>query len=144
MGSASLAGRLVLIIEDEPLIALNIAHELEMAGATAICAHCIASAAPLVEHENLSAAIVDFRLRDGDASALCARLRSHCIPFVLHTGYEGECDTHGSVAVIPKPARSGAFVDALAAVLDQNSRQRCSSDRRSEAAGDEETLRRSN
>jgi hypothetical protein len=59
----------------------------------------------------------------------------------LHTGYEGECGTHGSVAVIPKPAQLGAFVDALATVLDQNSRQRCRSDRRSGAAGDEETLK---
>ena len=119
MASASLAGRLILIIEDQPLIALDIAGELERAGATAIRTHSVASAAPLVEHEKLSAAIVDFRLRDGDASALCARLRSRCVPFVLHTGYEGECDTHGSVAVIRKPAHQGALVDALAAVFGQ-------------------------
>jgi len=119
MGSASLAGRLILIIEDEPLIALDVAQALEMAGATAIMAHSIASATPLVEHEKLAAAIIDFRLRDGNAGALCFRLKSRRIPFILHSGYQHEGEACKPAAVIPKPAPIGALVDALAALFEQ-------------------------
>jgi len=120
MGCASLAGRSILVIEDEPLIALSIKQELDSAGATVITAPSLAVATPLVNHDNLSAAIVDFGLTDGDASPLCATFRARGIPFIVHSGYE--CEEYAPTVVIPKPALPGALVDALAAVFDPTQR----------------------
>jgi hypothetical protein len=49
MGSASFAGRSILIIEDEPLIVLDIRQELEKASAAVTSEQSIAAATPLIE-----------------------------------------------------------------------------------------------
>ena len=77
MQGTSLAGRSILIVEDEPL------------GAIVLAARSLAEASGLVEHDDLSAAVVDFGLGDHDAGALCVRLYQRCIPFILHPSRTG-------------------------------------------------------
>ena len=74
MPSTSLAGRSILIVEDEPLIALEIVTAFQNAGAVALTARSLTDAIHLIEHDGLSAAVLDFGLADGDADAVCARL----------------------------------------------------------------------
>ena len=115
--STSLSGRTVLIVEDEPLIALDIATVFERAGATALTARTLANARCLVERDGLAAAVLDFGLGDGDAEALCARLNQRGIPFVLHSGYEHAGEACRSGIVIPKPANPDRLVDAVGHLL---------------------------
>jgi DNA-binding response OmpR family regulator len=79
MKSASLTGRSILLIEDEPLIAFDIRQALESEGAQVQIAHSLASASHLIQHNSFSAAIVDFVLSDGDAADI-ARARPRAAP----------------------------------------------------------------
>jgi DNA-binding response OmpR family regulator len=74
MQSTSLAGRSILLVEDEPLIALDIEQNFAKAGATVFSARTLGEAHHLVEQNSLSAAVLDFRLNDGDGHAPCAHL----------------------------------------------------------------------
>jgi DNA-binding response OmpR family regulator len=74
MQSTSVAGRSILILEDEPLIALDIGDAFARAGAVVVPAKSLGTAHDLVEVNSLSAAVVDFRLGDGETDALCAKL----------------------------------------------------------------------
>jgi hypothetical protein len=61
----SLAGRTVLIVEDEPLIALDIVTSFRAAGASAVAARSLAEAHRHIEQKDLSAAV-----RSTSASAM--------------------------------------------------------------------------
>ena len=115
----SLAGRTVLIVEDEPLIALDILTTFRRAGATTVAARSLAEAHRLVEQENLSAAVLDFRLGDGDAEQLCHRLTERQVPFVLHSGYSHVGVSGGKGVSVPKPATSDTLIRAVISLLQQ-------------------------
>jgi DNA-binding response OmpR family regulator len=83
MEGTSLAGRSILIVEDEPLIALDIVDAFKRVGAVTVSARTLAEAIQMVEHDGLSAAVLDFGLRDGDTEVVCGRLTEREIPFVL-------------------------------------------------------------
>jgi DNA-binding NtrC family response regulator len=117
MQNTSLAGRSILVVEDEPLIALAIANAFEGAGAQVKSAHTLADAKHLVEVDGLSAAVLDFGLRDGDADPLVDRLTARGIPFLLHSGYAHVGDAYRAGIVVPKPADPSALVDTLARAL---------------------------
>ena len=70
-----LSGRRVLVVEDEPLIAMDIEQALETAGASVVIAATLDEALRLTEQGSLSAAILDLVLGASDGGALCARLR---------------------------------------------------------------------
>ena len=114
----TLAGRSILIVEDEPLIALDIANAFEELGATTITARSLVDALRLVEHDGLSAAVLDFGLGDGDAVDVFQRLDQRGIPFVLHSGYGHLGEANSSGIVIPKPADPHTLIDALVNELE--------------------------
>jgi DNA-binding response OmpR family regulator len=74
MQSTSLAGRSILIAEDEPLIALGIADAFTNAGARVVQVRSVKAALVAVEDPTISAAIIDHALSDGDSSTLCERM----------------------------------------------------------------------
>jgi CheY-like chemotaxis protein len=119
MRQGRLSGRLILIVEDEPLIALDIIIELRAAGARVLSAGYLESGLFITEHPDLSAAVIDLHLGDGSGTAICRRLRQLRIPFVVHTGYPAmllaeECR---DVPVISKPARPGQIISELEKAL---------------------------
>jgi CheY-like chemotaxis protein len=73
MQRATLEGRSILVVEDQPLIAMDISQAFAPTGA-AITTTTLTHALTLVEHKGLSGAILDHALGDGDSSLLCARL----------------------------------------------------------------------
>jgi DNA-binding response OmpR family regulator len=99
-----LAGHAVLIVEDEPLVALDIANSFRKAGASVLTASNVQEGLRLAGHHDLSAAVVDFGLHDGEATALCRRLKERSIPFILHSGYSHVCDDCRAGVVMSKPA----------------------------------------
>jgi|SRR6185503_3445390 len=117
MGQVHLAGHSILVVEDEPLIALHIAECFRAAGASVFTAHNLRDGLRLAGHPDLSVAIVDFGLSDGDGTGLCERLKGRGIPFVLHTGYTHVSEACRSGVVIPKPASPAELVSAVARLL---------------------------
>jgi len=77
-----LVGRSILIVEDEPLIALDIRRSFEAAGARVVVMRTLQTALAAVEDPDLSAAILDHALGKDDSSQLCERLKERDIPFV--------------------------------------------------------------
>ena len=116
MNSTSLAGRSILVCEDEPWIALSIADAFTGAGARVVTARSFASALIAVENEAPSAVILDHARSDGDSSQLCKRLRQRNIPYVVHSGY-GMLDGAGGAVHVSRPANPDVLVTAVLGLL---------------------------
>ena len=86
MQRATLEGRSILIIEDEPLIALDLTEDFEALGAKVTTTNVLAHALILAEEDGLSGAVLDYRLADADSSPLCTRLSDRRVPFILYSG----------------------------------------------------------
>ena len=114
-----LAGRYILIVEDEPLIAFQIASALQEAGAEVTITGTLEHALLIAKQDDLSAAIIDHVLRDGHSAILCKTLAERGIPFVMHSGLTAidapECH---SAPHIPKPANPARIVSTLVTLLD--------------------------
>jgi DNA-binding NtrC family response regulator len=82
-----LAGRLILIAQDEPVIALQMIQALEDVGAWILRARTLKEALAWVEGRKLSAAVLDYTLNDSDTSAVRKRLNERNIPFVIHSAH---------------------------------------------------------
>jgi CheY-like chemotaxis protein len=83
-----LKGRLILIAEDDPLIALQMTKAFEDVGAWVLRARTLKEALAWVEGRKLCAAVLDHTLSDSDTSTVCKRMNERNIPFVLYSGYE--------------------------------------------------------
>ena len=117
MISASLAGHSILICEDEPLIAIDIANAFTEVGARAVCVRSQRDALVAVEDGALSAAILDHALSDGDSSQVCERLRERNVPFVLYSGFahlDGAC---GDAVHVSKPVTPEVLVTTVLGLL---------------------------
>jgi ActR/RegA family two-component response regulator len=114
-----LDGKVILVVEDEPIVALDAVKALRAAGARVLCAGCLESGLCSTEHPELSAAVIDLHLDDGSGTAVCRRLLERGIPFVVHTGYPPMLVSRKwpDVPVISKPARSDQIVAALIGAL---------------------------
>ena len=86
MEPTALAGRCILVVEDEPLIALDIAARLEVAGARVVSASHLEKALGLAECPELAAGVLDFDLGKTDSRPVCWKLVDRQIPFVFHSG----------------------------------------------------------
>jgi len=83
-----LAGRRILIVEDEALIAMWIAEILQGAGAAVIGpAGSAAEALALIERESLDGAVLDYKMPDGTTEPVADLLAARGVPFVFATGY---------------------------------------------------------
>ena len=120
MASAKpLEGRLILVVEDEPIIALDIVDCFEKAGASVFTARKLEDGMRLATHPDLSAAVLDFGLSDGESTELCERLNERGIPFVLHSGFgDIEEQAWATCVAIPKPAIPDKLVETVARLLD--------------------------
>jgi ActR/RegA family two-component response regulator len=108
-----------LVVEDEPLVAVEVEKALHKAGARVLSAGYVESGLFTTEHPELAGAVVDFRLGTGNSEAVCRRLQQLNVPFVVHTGYPADLSTSlwPDVPVITKPAKTSQIVEALAAVM---------------------------
>ena len=80
MKSLDLAGHSVLVVEDEPLICLDIATRLQDAGALVYAASHLEKGLALADRPDLSAGVLDFNLGAVDSSPICRKLVERRIP----------------------------------------------------------------
>lgn len=82
-----LGRRPILIVEDEPLLAMLLAEEVEaMSGIVVATPATVAAALEILEREAVAAAIVDVNLIDRDITPVALRLMERKLPFVVYTG----------------------------------------------------------
>jgi DNA-binding response OmpR family regulator len=116
----SLAGKRILIVEDEMMLALTLEDHLLQAGVIAIGpAMRLETAIALAKAEPLDAAILDINIDGGRSYPVADVLLSRSIPFVFATGY-GHVESRSDLECIPtitKPYLFAAIRDALANVL---------------------------
>jgi CheY-like chemotaxis protein len=117
MKSLALSGRSILVVEDEPLIALDLRQSLESAGAYVFAATQLPYALQLAGHPDLSAAVVDYRLGEGDSTAICSLLEQRGIPFVFYSGYDDMRKIWPDAVRVSKPTDGYRLVEAVAGVL---------------------------
>jgi len=116
MAGSELEGHSILIVEDELLVAMDIADAFERVGAVTAMATTLHQALILVEDEALKAAVVDHVLGPDDSSPLCARLNERSLPFLIYTGLGkigGPCAVGAKVAKPEEPAVLVSMVEAL-------------------------------
>lgn len=112
----------VLIVEDEPLLAMMLIDIVEELGhvVAQTCAD-ISGAMAAVSADGFDAAIIDLNLYGERADPVAARLAEMNIPFVIATGAADGADQLGALAVIPKPYRF-EDIDKALATLNANLR----------------------
>jgi len=117
MDHPTLRGCSILVVEDEPMIAMDITTALELAGAHATTTNTVRHALILAEHDGLAAAIMDHALSDGDSTQLCARLKSRGIPYVSYSGYGPVEGASENSIYISKPVTMDVLMSALEGLL---------------------------
>jgi DNA-binding response OmpR family regulator len=120
--SAALAGVAILIVEDEPLIALDLQATLQAAGASATC--CKADdAVAMVGQQPFSAAVLDARPGSSEHRPIARRLRDSGVPFLFYSTQAPEdVTTVRGAPVVLKPGRPQEIVGAVALLLGRNVR----------------------
>jgi two-component SAPR family response regulator len=113
----------VLIVEDDPLIALDFEDRMLGFGVKSVRAtSSVAGALALINRQAPDFALLDVALVREKSFAIAERLEALKIPFVFITGYGSEARLPADFAntpLLPKPCTS----DALEAALRQRSRR---------------------
>jgi CheY-like chemotaxis protein len=115
------AGRRLLILEDELLIALELQHIVEQLGGTVIGpAGSVEGALQLLSGTTPDAALLDVDLREARVTPVAQACRDRNVPFALVTGYgrlELEEPLLQSAPRVRKPFDRRAIHKVLAVVL---------------------------
>jgi DNA-binding response OmpR family regulator len=114
-----LRGRSILVVENELLIAMDIAQALESAGANATMTTTARHALILIEHDGLAGAIMDHGLSDGDSTEVCARLKARGIPYISYSGYDPVPGADPEAPFITKPVSMDVLMSAMEKLLSQ-------------------------
>jgi CheY-like chemotaxis protein len=118
-----LNGLLILVAEDEPLIALDVAGAILDHGGRAIEVDTCAAAFEAVEHHRFDAAIIDHALLDGVCDEVCSVLREEGVPYVVYSGHALEALKHLGGVALTKPSPSTTLIERLGQVLAASPRQ---------------------
>jgi DNA-binding response OmpR family regulator len=120
-----LEGRHLLLVEDEPLIALDVEELCLEHGAAQVATIRRAEEAQSLDFSLFDAAIVDLVLGDHSSLPLAARMRAHNLPIVFTSGYTHTPELaldFPEVAMLSKPYAGSTLVEALVAAIKPGSR----------------------
>ncbi|GAA0621749.1 response regulator [Brevundimonas kwangchunensis] len=115
-----LAGRRILIVEDESLVAMLLETILEDMGCTPVGpASTIDEGLRLAASEQLDGALLDVNVAGRQIFPVAEALRERGVPFVFSTGYGegGLPDEWRGQRTIQKPFTESAVQDALMAAI---------------------------
>ena len=111
-----LAGKHVLIVEDEYFVADEVRRALEKAGAVVVGpAPSVEIGMHLIDDNNVDGAILDIRLDGETVFPIAERLQDLGIPFVFATAYmQADIpERYGGYYLCEKPAELSAIAEAL-------------------------------
>jgi len=113
---ATIAGRRILVVDDEPLIAMDIVASLEEEGCKIVGpAATLQKALKLIESAEIDAALLDANLAGDPVDVLAAALLRRKIPFAFVSGYgrEGLPESFRQATLIKKPFQRQNLIDVV-------------------------------
>jgi PAS domain S-box-containing protein len=119
--STSVAGKRVLVVEDEALIAIAVADLLRNAGFEVVGpVGTVARALALIEETGCDVAVLDVNLGDETAEPIARRLIGSGTPFVAVSGYarDQQPEVFRSAPQLAKPVRRALLVEILMQCLE--------------------------
>lgn len=113
--------RNVLVLEDEPFIAMMLEDELEALGIHVIGpVNNLKSAVQLAEASDLDGALLDLNINGAFATEVADKLRVRDVPYIFVTGYERPGGLlYRDVAVLRKPFTDIELRMALISLWDK-------------------------
>lgn len=96
----------VLVVDDEPLIAMMIADWIAEQGLETVGpAHSVSQALDLIKTQAVDAAILDVSLGEGDCYAIADALAERGIPFAFATGHGADAvaKRFSAIVAVTKP-----------------------------------------
>ncbi len=125
MSSDYLAGKGILIVEDEYHIATELASQLSLAGVDVVgpAADVDDALALIRDRSHLAGAILDIRLGDMNVFPVADELKRRGVPYVFATALEPDQipARHADKIVLRKPVEGDAIVVALSQAIDSGS-----------------------
>jgi len=118
-----LSGTRVLVVEDEPLVSMEIVSRLTEAGCEVIGpAGTLEKAKSFIEVSELDAALIDANLAGNPVDELAAALTRLKVPFAFVTGYGREALPHGfrEAAMIAKPFTEKALLTTIGQIVKRS------------------------
>lgn len=114
-----LAGKRVLVVEDESVVARMLNDMLSDRGVCVVGpAGTLASALALADSEAIDVALLDVNLHGERSLPVAQALRRRGIPFVLATGYiASECDDYAASLILQKPYLPAQLMSALGSAV---------------------------
>ncbi len=100
-----LTGRLVLVVEDEAMIAMLVEAALVEAGAKVALAASVDEALELIGNRRLDLAVLDCKLGEEPVTPVADRLAGLGVPIIFATGYGEDYDRgqHSNAPIFTKP-----------------------------------------
>src|SRR5262249_39625604 len=119
-----LAGKRLLVAEDEPLVALALQSMLEEAGADVVGPAKSLQEAEALKGDSVAAAVIDINLGGQMSYGLAESLLEHGVPVVFATGYERASipERLQEVPVLQKPIDGALLVRRLAELVERRGR----------------------
>lgn len=115
-----LKGRRVLVVEDEPLIGMDVVASLEDAGAEVEGPIAtIEEACEIIRNGHFDAALVDANLHGHPVGEVAAALAERAIPFAFATGYDkdGLPEAFRDRPILGKPTDPGKIVETVSRLI---------------------------
>ena len=109
-----LAGKRVLVLEDEPVVAMLVEDMLVELGCIVVGpASRLDDALAMAEREKLDMAVLDINLGHSNSFPVAAVLERRSVPFVFATGYGDRATPFPAAPVVAKPYHSADLYAAL-------------------------------
>ena len=116
-----LSGVRVLVVEDDPVLAMDLDATLVGAGAVVVdLCRTLDEAMKRADAGDFAVAVLDFGLGSETVSPVARRLANRGVPFVLYTGksrHEPSMAEWRDCSIVQKPASTRALVSAVRTVL---------------------------
>ena len=109
----------LLLVEDDPIIGLDLRDTLEAAGAIVSGpAYNVPVALALLGSSPVDVAVLDNLIIGGDSGPIADFLAHERIAFIFHTSHRGALrERYPAVPIVDKPSRPGELVRAVEALV---------------------------
>ena len=109
---------IILVVENEPVIAVELRQLFEAEGAEVHIAPTPTDALFLIHKTSFSGAVLDFGLVNDGTAQLCRTLRMCSVPFMYYTGLDGLDEKSLAAPILMKPASAVALITTIKELLN--------------------------